>query len=201
MNKTQDAVLIRLDKFRNITVDGDTVTVGGGVAVRDVIPALYAKGRETGKFAHYVPSLLILNFTCLATGACSCVGFLGATLGGGHGRKQGEYGLMLDNLLSVRLVSASGEAITVSEKEHADLFWGIRGAGHNFGIVTEAVYKTYPQVNNGISYIGDFTFSPNDLEHLTDALAGFVVPPKTNYFLFFAHDSSGEVRPRLPRLV
>lgn len=64
-------------------------------------------------------------------------------LGGGHGWLQGLYGLMADNLLSARLVLANGSAITVSDCEHADLFWALRGAGHNFGIVTSFQYRVY----------------------------------------------------------
>jgi hypothetical protein len=62
-------------------------------------------------------------------------------LGGGHGWLQGQQGLLADNLISLRLVLANGSAITVSESEHEDLFWALRGAGHNFGIVTSFEYK------------------------------------------------------------
>jgi hypothetical protein len=62
-------------------------------------------------------------------------------LGGGHGWLQGQQGLLADNLISLRLVLANGSAITVSETEHEDLFWALRGAGHNFGIVTSFEYK------------------------------------------------------------
>lgn len=64
-------------------------------------------------------------------------------MGGGHGWLQGRYGLPADQLLSARLVLANGSAITVSETEHDELFWGIRGAGHNYGIVTELKIKIY----------------------------------------------------------
>jgi hypothetical protein len=62
-------------------------------------------------------------------------------LGGGHGWLQGRQGLLADNLISARLVLANGSAITVSETDHTDLFWALRGAGHNFGIVTSFEYK------------------------------------------------------------
>lgn len=64
-------------------------------------------------------------------------------LGGGHGFLQGYHGLIGDNLLSARVVLANGTAVTVSNDSHPDLFWALRGAGHNFGIVTEFTHKIY----------------------------------------------------------
>jgi FAD/FMN-containing dehydrogenase len=62
-------------------------------------------------------------------------------LGGGHGLLQGHYDLLADNLISARMVLANGTAVTVSSESNPDLFWAIRGAGHNFGIVTEFEYN------------------------------------------------------------
>ncbi|KAK7967152.1 uncharacterized protein PG986_001429 [Apiospora aurea] len=61
---------------------------------------------------------------------------LGPGLGGGHGWNQGRYGLGLDQIVEANLVLGDGSRIVVSEDSHADLFWGLRGAGHNFGIYT-----------------------------------------------------------------
>jgi FAD/FMN-containing dehydrogenase len=63
---------------------------------------------------------------------------------------QGRSGLLADNLISARVVLANGTAVTVSDDSHADLFWAIRGAGHNFGIVSELMYKIYdvPEEND-----------------------------------------------------
>ena len=96
-----------------------------------------------------------------ATGSAPCVGSLGATLGGGIGYLQGVRGLTLDSLESVRLVTATGDLITVSKSENPDLFWGIRGAGFNFGIVTEATYRVYDTTFNGQVMEGDLLFSAN----------------------------------------
>lgn len=71
---------------------------------------------------------------------------------------QGLRGLLVDSLVSVRLITASGTIVTASEKENADLFWGIRGAGYNFGIVTSATYKVYDATNHGQVVNGDFLF-------------------------------------------
>src|SRR6266446_9589571 len=60
-------------------------------------------------------------------------GIAGLTLGGGYGWLDGKYGLACDNVLSVDVVTAEGQLVTASAEENADLFWGIRGAGANFG--------------------------------------------------------------------
>lgn len=96
------------------------------------------------------------------TGACDCVGFTSPVLGGGHGWLQGRYGLMLDNLVSARVVLADGTAITVDERQHSDLFWGLRGAGHNFGVVTSVVYQVYDRTPDIATAV--FTFTQDKLE-------------------------------------
>lgn len=81
-------------------------------------------------------------------------------LGGGLGVLYGIHGLLIDSLVSVRLVTAAGEAITVSDTEHPDLFWAIRGAGANFGVVTSATYRIYDQTNDGTRISARFEYSP-----------------------------------------
>jgi hypothetical protein len=90
----------------------------------------------------------------IVTGVCDTVGFIGATLGGCVGHTISLYGLGVDNMVSARLVVASGEIIIVSSTQNPDLWWGLRGAGHNFGIVSELTVKSYPQVNEGIHWTG-----------------------------------------------
>lgn len=113
--------------MNNITIvdDGGAALIEGGVSTGDIIPYLWSLGKQT-----------------MTTG-CDCVGYIAPILGGGHGWLQGRYGLAADQLISARLVLANGSAITVSEESNPELFWAIRGAGHNFGVVTQAKIKIY----------------------------------------------------------
>lgn len=83
---------------------------------------------------------------------------IGATVGGGIGFETGLFGLSIDALESVRLVTATGDVVTVSDYSHPELFWAIRGAGANFGIITEATFRMSDQPNNGNAVIGSFTY-------------------------------------------
>lgn len=77
-------------------------------------------------------------------GTDATTGIAGLTLGSGLGWLAGKYGLACDNLLSVDLVTADGRFLKVSATENADLFWGVRGGGGNFGVVTFFAYRLHP---------------------------------------------------------
>lgn len=79
-----------------------------------------------------------------ATGTISSVGMTGLTLGGGYGPLNGAYGLVADNLLSAQVVIADGQLVTANTQEHADLLWGLRGGGGNFGVVVSLEYRLHP---------------------------------------------------------
>jgi FAD/FMN-containing dehydrogenase len=76
-------------------------------------------------------------------GVVGHTGVGGLTLGGGMGRLQRHWGYSIDNMLAVDLVTADGERLRVSEDEHPDLFWGMRGAGPNFGVVTSFEFRLH----------------------------------------------------------
>ncbi len=77
-------------------------------------------------------------------GVVGTTGIAGLTLGGGQGWLTGKHGLTLDNLLAADVVTADGQLLRASADENADLFWALRGAGANFGIVTAFEYRLHP---------------------------------------------------------
>ncbi|EON95592.1 putative fad-binding domain-containing protein [Phaeoacremonium minimum UCRPA7] len=149
LGRMQNGLSIDLSQLDSYSIDkkAGTLTVGGGVVVESIVGPAYEAGFE------------------LQTGSSSCPGLVGVTLGGGVGRYSGIYGLMVDNLQSVRLVTATGQVLTVSATSNPDLFWAIRGAGANFGIVTQATYKLnhiIPGVNGGGGIVNlDMVFPAN----------------------------------------
>ena len=106
-------------------------------------------------------------------GTALCVGMVGATLGGGVSQQQGMHGLLIDTLVSVRLVTASGNAITVSKTQNPDLFFGLRGAGQNFGIVTSATYKIFDWTNGGQVLSANFEYEGTANASLWQILQSF----------------------------
>lgn len=116
-----------------------TVKVGGGAIGGEVDAGLAKHGLAT------------------IGGTISDTGDGGLTLGGGYGWLTGKHGLMSDNLLSVTIVLANGEITNASKEENPDLFWAVRGAGHNFGIVTEFVFQVFEQ---GGMWAGILAFRP-----------------------------------------
>ena len=77
-------------------------------------------------------------------GINSTTGIAGLTLGGGFGWLTRKYGMTVDNLVSVDMITAEGKKIRASENENADLFWAIRGGGGNFGVVTQFEFQLFP---------------------------------------------------------
>lgn len=127
INNVKNGIGILMCGMNNVTItdDGNAALIEGGALTGDIIPYLWFHGKQT------------------TTTGCDCVGYMAPILGGGHGWLQGRYGLEADQLISTRLVLANGTVTTVSEESNPDLFWAIRGAGHNFGFVTQAKMRIY----------------------------------------------------------
>jgi FAD/FMN-containing dehydrogenase len=98
---------------------------------------------------------------------------MGPGLGGGHGWNQGRYGLGLDQFIEANVVLGDGSLLTISEESEPDLFWALRGAGHNFGIVTSVRYKIYDVAEDNTWFVGKYAFTQEKLEAVFDVLNGF----------------------------
>jgi FAD/FMN-containing dehydrogenase len=121
-------IVIDLSRMRGVHVDPktQTVRVEGGATLGDM-------DRETQLFGLAVPA-----------GVVSTTGVAGLTLHGGVGHLRRKHGLSIDNLLSVEIVTADGKLRTASATENEDLFWAVRGAGSNFGVVTSFEFQAHP---------------------------------------------------------
>lgn len=118
------------------------------------------------------------------------MGVIGATLGGGHGVFDGEHGIMSDSLLSVNMITAKGEKIAVNATENPDLFWGIKGAGNNFGLITEATYRVYPKTTL-FHFTIEADYSPDSLEQILEAMNELDIPPESSSTVYFLPDRRG----------
>lgn len=117
---------------------------------------------------------------------------IGLTLGAGIGRQQGSNGLVLDALLSARVVTASGEIVEASRTSNPDLFWGIRGAGQNFGIASSATYQLHPLSGTFTSI--DLAFPAHLNSSFFHALADFNLTENWAIAAYIFYDTAtGEV--------
>ncbi len=138
-----DGIVIDLSPMKGIEIDVDAATVRaeGGVIWGELDAATQEHGLAT------------------TGGLVSTTGVAGFTLGGGIGWLMRKYGLACDNLRSAEVVTADGQILTASATENADLLWGLRGGGGNFGVVTSFefdLHKVGPTVAAGpVFYPGD----------------------------------------------
>ncbi|KAI1489089.1 hypothetical protein F5X96DRAFT_642522 [Biscogniauxia mediterranea] len=164
---TFSGIEINVDQLQGVTIadDGETATFQAGTYGAQVIQYLWDAGYVT------------------TTGSTSCVGLMGPGLGGGHSRYEGLYGMVMDGIVHFNIVLANGTEIGVNETSHSDLLWALKGAGHNFAVVTSAVKKIYPKDTETWHY-HTYVWTQDKLEAVFEALNTFhtsyngTTPPK-----------------------
>ncbi|KAK1832578.1 FAD-binding domain-containing protein [Podospora conica] len=130
LSKMHHGIAISFVRMKTVTLlpGGRLARLDPGLTNGDLVRALWAQGKQT------------------STGRGMCPGVTGIALGGGHGDLQGLWGRPGDQMVEARVVLADGTRVTVSERENEELWWAMRGAGHNFGIVTAMTWRVYERV-------------------------------------------------------
>lgn len=107
------------------------------------------------------------------------------------GRLSGLHGLVLDSILSVRLMLPNTTIVTASKDKNAELFWAIRGAGFNFGYVLDATFRIYDQVPNGLHLNADFKFPISQVQSYYERLAELSesLPKELSVLTLFNYDT------------
>ncbi|PVI00133.1 FAD-binding domain-containing protein [Periconia macrospinosa] len=167
---SSDGVIIDLRRMNTVYVTNSgygspgTVTMEGGALVSDIARAC----EESGVFVS-LPSH-------------KEIGYAGFALGTGAGWGMGVWGLAVDNLISARLVLASGEAIELSETSHPELFWGLKGAGYNFGVVTQLTFRAVPLTTK--VFFGSIVYPVEQCEAVFQALDKYNATQKDDDMVF-----------------
>lgn len=130
----------------------------------------------------------------MPVGNCNGVGVLGAILGGGMTHLQGFHGFGIDNLVTLNLVDAEGTLREVNEKSNPELWWAVRGAGPNFGIVTAATMKVYADEKR-IAWTGDLIFDESKLEQVVSAIENLDLKAPMSIYLFFGTSGAPDYTP------
>lgn len=162
-----DGLVIDLSRMKGIRVDpaAKKVRVEAGCVWGDVDHATHAFGMAT------------------PCGFISTTGVAGLTLGGGIGYLTRQYGLTIDNLLSVDMVLADGRFVTANSQENPDLFWAVRGGGGNFGVITSFEFRLHPVK---MVQFGPTFWAPEEAANVLRAYRDFIKSAPEDVSGFFA---------------
>ncbi|PVH77335.1 Glucooligosaccharide oxidase [Cadophora sp. DSE1049] len=172
-------LVVDLKLFTNVTVDSSTqiASVGTGSRLGNVAVALFNQGQRM--FSH---------------GTCPGVGIGGHVGGGGYGYSSHTYGLALDNLVEATVVLANSTVVTASATQNTDLFWGIRGAGASFGIITQYKFQTFPAPSGNTIFSYNYNFNQAQAAAMHKVLqdyANTTMPAEMNMRMFVNSYSFG----------
>jgi FAD binding domain len=162
-SSTDGGILFDLDKMRKIDVDTEKklLYVQGGANWGDVDQATHPLGLAT------------------VGGTVADTGVGGLALGGGYGWLTGQHGLTIDCMVECTVVVAGGEIIKASEEENPDLFWALRGAGQNFGVVTEFVLQAFDQAPEVWAGMLLYPATPENIVKVTEGINAAYAPDAT----------------------
>uniref|UniRef100_A0A8H7TQJ7 FAD-binding PCMH-type domain-containing protein n=1 Tax=Bionectria ochroleuca TaxID=29856 RepID=A0A8H7TQJ7_BIOOC len=141
------AIDLSLLNLVEVFTGNSTLVVGGGTRWGQILDPVYEAGFE--------------------------MRVVGTTIGGGIGRYSGRYGMISDSLISANVVTADGRLVKVSETLNSDLFWGIRGAGASFGIITQATYKLWRVDRQNLVMNADFVLNSDMSNSYFDLLESY----------------------------
>ncbi|KZF24489.1 FAD-binding domain-containing protein [Xylona heveae TC161] len=166
----QNGMQISMRRLNYTIFDPETeiMRVGGGAVTGELANASYALGYE------------------VTVGSCPCTGVMGVGLGAGIGRLQGMYGLLMDNIVAITMMLPDGTIERVTAESNPDLWWAVRGAGHNFGIALEAEVQLHPQVNDGMHYVADMEFPISktvEVFKLLNLISANEIPKQLAFFI------------------
>jgi len=165
-------LVLDLSELTAIAIDRDTCTieVGGGALLGDLDRATVPEG-------HLVPA-----------GVISHTGVAGLTLGGGMGWASRRYGLTIDSLLGAEIVTAAGDIVWASATSDPELFWGIRGGGGNFGIITRFKFRMHPL---GSIVVGQWNYPAASMRQALKALRDRAHGQPRDFTLNFTATAAG----------
>ncbi|WP_028744772.1 FAD-binding oxidoreductase [Rhizobium mesoamericanum] len=165
-------LVLDLSDLTAISMDRDarTIEVGGGALLGDLDRATVPEG-------YVVPA-----------GVISHTGVAGLTLGGGMGWASRRYGLTIDSLLGAEIVTAAGDIVWVSATTEPELFWGIRGGGGNFGVVTRFKFRMHPL---GSIVVGQWNYPAANVRQALQALRDGAHDQPRDFILNFTATATG----------
>jgi hypothetical protein len=169
-----DGLLIDLSLLRGVRVDADRriAHVAGGSLLGDLDHEAMARGLVT------------------TAGTVSHTGVGGLTLGGGFGRVARRFGLSLDNVQGVEIVTAGGEILRANAAENAELYWGVRGGGGNFGVVTAFDFALHPMQREVIG--GVLVFPLEQARQVLEFYSGYASEAPDELYLSCGIQSGNE---------